>query len=32
MVSDGTYLAILKKYAVDGGALTADQIKALNKS
>jgi polar amino acid transport system substrate-binding protein len=31
MVSDGTYLAILKKYAVDGGALTADQIKALNK-
>ena len=31
MVSDGTYLAILKKYAVDSGALTAADIGSVNK-
>ncbi len=31
MVSDGTYLAILKKYAVDSGALTAADISTVNK-
>ena len=31
MVSDGTYLTILKKYAVDSGALTAADISSVNK-
>ena len=31
MVSDGTYLAILKKYAVDSGALTPADISTVNK-
>jgi len=31
MVSDGTYLTILKKYAVDSGALTATDIGTVNK-
>jgi polar amino acid transport system substrate-binding protein len=31
MVSDGTYLAILKKYAVDSGALTPADISSVNK-
>jgi polar amino acid transport system substrate-binding protein len=31
MVSDGAYLAILKKYAVDSGALTAADISSVNK-
>jgi polar amino acid transport system substrate-binding protein len=31
MVTDGTYLSILKKYAVDSGALTASDIMTVNK-
>ncbi len=31
MVNDGSYLAILKKYAVDSGALTAADVMAINK-
>jgi polar amino acid transport system substrate-binding protein len=31
MVNDGSYLAILKKYAVDSGAVTAADVQAINK-